>query len=710
MRNYVPMSCPNGSSQSRKEVAQRSEATGRLLRVGPLTGFVCFYLILWLGCGRPATPVVVTTGSTGTVADDRVDGRRLPIESAEHGAARPDGGGVTADDRGSRAEVDPPKGVAGKWILCLVLEAEVSQPWMLEVTGDEGSYSAKIVDSQAALARLKPDVRGFRKSEDRVQFELVRENEVWPFEGVVAGNQVRGAIELRDRVTLAWLERTRLASMRSVPASSPAAGWSSFEAAQRSEDSKELAHQLLQFADEQSDSPLVFDAFRVALRMSRRAELSESEVRQAVEKYRALSQSWGKRWSEHTLETIASDLATADGPENPPVDALVLEFAEAARKALPEDAAAPRKRAVDLAYALALVRNNRAQEGKELIDELIARAPEEGELQFYAAQAAEKLGDEAGAIDLLVPLWPHPLATRELERIWRHKNGSLEGLDARLDELYLSRFPPLPVEAFAGREGGAANPVALGELFTGSSCPPCVAADVAFEALGRTFKPSELVLLQYHLHVPGPDPMTNEVAESRAEYYNLEGTPAMLLNGRESAQGGGSRQHAPAKYSEYRTDIEKLLGGTSGAMLKLTANRDKDTVNIEVNVRDLPEVTEKLRLRLALVEEQVRFSGRNGIRLHHAVVRAMPGGPAGFAVSTGDEPQRATVDIAEVRESLSRELEEFEKKISEENRVNFEFPSKPLELKRLRVVAFLQNDETHSVLQAASVSLDGSGE
>ena len=52
------------------------------------------------------------------------------------------------------------------------------------------------------------------------------------------------------------------------------------------------------------------------------------------------------------------------------------------------------------------------------------------------------------------------------------------------------------------------------ELFTGAQCPPCVAADVAFDVLEKTYKPADLVLIQYHLHIPGPDPLTNAASEA----------------------------------------------------------------------------------------------------------------------------------------------------------------------------------------------------
>jgi hypothetical protein len=594
--------------------------------------------------------------------------------------------------------------LSGKWLLTLVLEGEISQPWMLEIKGDEGSYAAKVVDS---LMRSKTDIRGFRHAQDQVYFEVARDDESWPFDGVMVGDRVQGSIEFRDRLTLAWLERTSLRSMRSIQPSAPLSGSASYEAAQRADDPKELVRQLLQFVEREADSPLAFDALRVAFRMSRRAESSTDQLSPAVERYQDLSKAWGKRWSERAAETIALDLATADGPDNEAVDRIGLELALSARGALPDDAPGRRRQTVDLAYSVALVRNDRAEEGKQLLDELISRAPDEGELRYYAAQAAEKLNQIDEAIELLLTLWPHPLANRELERIWQNRHGSLAGLQLRLDEQYLQRYPPIEVEPFAGREDSASNHVVLAELFTGTSCPPCVAADVAFEALGRAFQPSQLVLLQYHLHVPGPDPLTNADAIERAQYYKVPGTPFTFFNGRESilGSGGGPRQNAPSLYAEYRTDVERQLDGKSEAKIKLNAQREHDVVAIAVTVSDIAEPGEKLRLRLALVEKMVRFNGRNGVRLHHSVVRAMPSGVQGIAVTEANLTHRTSIDVAKLRESLEQQLSEFERQVSQENRISFQFPGKPLDLNHLGVAAFLQDDNTQTVLQAAFVDL-----
>jgi hypothetical protein len=105
----------------------------------------------------------------------------------------------------------------------------------------------------------------------------------------------------------------------------------------------------------------------------------------------------------------------------------------------------------------------------------------------------------------------------------------------------------------------------------------------------------------------------------------------------------------------------------------------------------------KLRLRLVLVEDSVRFPGGNGIRFHHHVVRAMPGGVEGVELKDGRGQSEAKVDLADVRKTIDAYLTNFEK--------NFTFAKgrAPLELKDLSIVAYVQDDSDKSVLQTVLV-------
>src|SRR5262249_22125683 len=154
----------------------------------------------------------------------------------------------------------------------------------------------------------------------------------------------------------------------------------------------------------------------------------------------------------------------------------------------------------------------------------------------------------------------------------------LAALNADMDRDYLATVPPFKPAPFAGRKGASDRAVVL-ELFTGTECPPCVAADVAFEALAKTYKPSELVLLQYHLHIPGPDPLTSPANEARWAYYrdrfpkDVRGTPTAVFNGTPSGVVGGSITKSEEVYTKYREAVDRLVEGPSEAKLAVTADR-----------------------------------------------------------------------------------------------------------------------------------------
>ena len=105
-------------------------------------------------------------------------------------------------------------------------------------------------------------------------------------------------------------------------------------------------------------------------------------------------------------------------------------------------------------------------------------------------------------------------------------------LDDELDSDFLKTAVPFKPEAFEGRRGKSDRVVVL-ELFTGSECPPCVAADTAFDGLLQTYKATDVVLLQYHLHIPRPDALTNADSVAQARYYKdkIQGTPTFLIDG-----------------------------------------------------------------------------------------------------------------------------------------------------------------------------------
>lgn len=291
------------------------------------------------------------------------------------------------------------------------------------------------------------------------------------------------------------------------------------------------------------------------------------------------------------------------------------------------------------------------------------------------------------------------------------KEDDAKALDARIEKLESKAHAEhektaisFKVEKLEPRKVRS-NRAVLVELFTGAQCPPCVAADLAFDAIGKSASPSEVVRLQYHLHIPGPDVLTNPDALARQKFYDdiVEGTPALILNGKAGPVVGGFKPHAEDRYMELRKAVIELLNkGGAAPDMTVSANRKGDKIDIKASVKDLEGPGEKVKLRLALVENWVRYKGRNGLPYHSSVVRDMPGGAAGVSLTKKDSDHTASADLGEVRAKLTKYLNQFEKEEGP-----FPDNQRPMRLGSLSVVAFVQNDATREVLQAAEVLVKG---
>jgi hypothetical protein len=289
----------------------------------------------------------------------------------------------------------------------------------------------------------------------------------------------------------------------------------------------------------------------------------------------------------------------------------------------------------------------------------------------------------------------------------------LAKVEAKLDDEYKAKVPPFKPTKFAGRKDKAANRVVVMELFTGAQCPPCVAADVAFDALEMSYDPKDLVLIQYHMHIPGPDPLTNPSSVARWDYYrakfaeNVRGTPTTLFNGKPFEhydedpmhRGGGGMPNAQNKYDQYKAIIDPLLDAKTDVKIGGTVKADGDRIKVAVDVEGVPEPGENVRLHVLLVEETIKYTGGNGLRFHHQVVRALPDGADGAQVKEKSLKKDVMIDLAEVKKGLTKYLDEFA--------AGRPFPNadRPMDLKNLKVIALVQNHETREILNAAQMDV-----
>jgi hypothetical protein len=276
----------------------------------------------------------------------------------------------------------------------------------------------------------------------------------------------------------------------------------------------------------------------------------------------------------------------------------------------------------------------------------------------------------------------------------------LEAVETRDHQEYVAGFPVRP-EPFAGRKTKSDRTV-LVELFTGTEDPPSVAAALAFDGLTRAYKPTEVVRLQYHLHLPDADPLATGIGAARWAYYQGRpggGTPLTIVNGRPDPTGGGRPEFAPAKLKQYRSLIDPWLDTPAKAAIQLSAKRDGDKLAVTAKVSGISRPSDKVRLRLAVAEAVVRYAGGNGLRYHHHVIRGFAGSADGFPMLKATIEQAATVDLAALRVGLNAELDEYQKK------EGLVFPDRPLRMRKLVVVGFVQDDANREVLQAGQVEV-----
>ena len=282
----------------------------------------------------------------------------------------------------------------------------------------------------------------------------------------------------------------------------------------------------------------------------------------------------------------------------------------------------------------------------------------------------------------------------------------LAGLDELLDKKYAELFPePVKVDHYKAT-AKRTNRTALAEVFTGSGCGPCAAADLAFDAMLERYNRNELTMLMYHMHIPAPDPMTNPSSQARGKFYAIQGVPAYAIDGKQSG-GGGSRDMAQGFYDRVNPDVEKELETPAEADLKVEASMDGSTVKAKATVANVKGESSNLKLHIVLAEEKLRYTGENGIRFHPMVVRSVAGSEyGGFAVTSKDSQSFDwTFDVNEVSAEARKHLDDYEKSGHRGEPFTFTEKKDKIDADNLTVVAFVQDEKTKAILQSTLVRL-----
>jgi thiol-disulfide isomerase/thioredoxin len=291
-------------------------------------------------------------------------------------------------------------------------------------------------------------------------------------------------------------------------------------------------------------------------------------------------------------------------------------------------------------------------------------------LEAYLAAAAEEYADAGDK------------ARRLYAGLHGSEDGFAEALAAKLKAL------PFPVEPFKSPAGWKGKTV-LAELFTGSECPPCVGADLAFDGLIEAFPSRYLAVLVYHLPIPRPDPMMNPAAKIRADAYGVNSTPTVVVDGTDKSTGGGGRGAAEAKFAQYRNAIEPLLAAAPGLSLKASASLAGDTVKVQY---DFDKTVAAADYLLVLVQEEQEHEGGNGIAFHKMVVRDL-------VVIDPAAPKTAAFDLAASEKNADAYLTEFAKGYRQPG-FTWEVRRNAISRRGLRIVLFVQEKASGRVLNA----------
>lgn len=336
-----------------------------------------------------------------------------------------------------------------------------------------------------------------------------------------------------------------------------------------------------------------------------------------------------------------------------------------------------------------------AKNGKEAVELLEkyrdAEGKATGEFYYYLGQAKELLGKKQEAFEAYFKATGEQYkdSQEKARTLFKVINGNMEEFDrmleAKLSELSFHPEPFKLVEEWNGK-------TVLAELFTGTECPPCAAADLAFDALLEAYDSKYLAVLEYHLPIPGPDPMMNSATRQRQSFYNVTSTPAAFFDGIMKHRGGGSRADAKRKYDQYISSINEAICSTPKAQLAVSAVLEGDNVKVTWSSDDS---LEGIYYNFALVQSEERYLGRSGILIHKMVVRDVKSLTKKFALAS-EKNSEVIFNVNTTEKYAENLLKDYEKR----RRFRFKELRHKIDRTQLKVVFFLQHKDSKIVYNA----------
>lgn len=689
---------------------------------------------LWLTGCQQSPPTAKSTDGEGNVADDATAAKVPGQESVKP----------------TLPVLETADSWEGTWVVSPYTMSRDVNLWLIRIApSEDGTLTAATVANDPSLGTITVDklsitgddiVLDGRMENEKAQIKKTSIN----FQGKKVDGKVRGSLMFSDAGALlpAQLLPTDADNLSDYIDSVAVEGAGDLNKAVNDPDP---ARGVLKLARTRLDSPVALDAYGFVFSRIHQWNLSDEEIAAAREDFTNALSHWGPRMEAFSKINAGLSLARSRKAIN-----IAEELLSGAEGQLPENSPAQAllkagRLEVRIAKTLKAVTGKDEAAAATAFTELKtiqAENPYRFDLLSAAAEYADKQKDADAAIDYYLQIVALPMMQQRvlasklsrapgdatpqqsLEHFWKEKHGSLDGLEAALDETYTKHVEKIFAEARekAGPlpEPGEWKRVLLTEVFTGTACEPCIAADLAAELLHRDLPQDRSIVLCYHNHIPAPDPLTNMDCEARATFYGVKGTPAVVVNGVVPVNAGGTfaPEYVIESYRQLRGPIDhflKLIANPPEAEKKppevtITAKAEateaedlrKKNLLVSVSVDGVPEEELKnVRLRLAVVEDNIPLVAPNGVRRHVMVVRALLGGAKGIAAKQGVLKYDLPLPLAELKGRQMGYLAQFE----QGKRIKFRV--KPLEYKPLQLVAFVQHEQTKEVLQAVAVPVTG---
>lgn len=378
-----------------------------------------------------------------------------------------------------------------------------------------------------------------------------------------------------------------------------------------------------------------------------------------------------------------------------------------------------RDRATSLA-ALAHVQLQQGQldQARTVLDEAYRLDPLSVEVNWLRADLALALGESPRALTAMLranALGPLPEVERSRElalfRDLRHQDEA--AMEAQIDATYRSLFPP--IFTLPKRQLPAGGHPVLLELFTGSDCAPCAGPDLALDSVLGSYTRNDLIGLVFDEHVPLPDPLASPDSLARASFYGVESTPTAFLDGRPLDVLGGSRDDVENIVVAMGEEIEQqaLLAsglkldaaiqttptGTLQVQLLLAHHAVPPSAALETTGNTGLQALQHAEVFVALLQDDLRYTGKNGIRFHRMVVRALQSQPALTLLSSAPASP-LTFDPHAIEQAQTTYLTDFEHSNDRFGMFQFATTRVPIDAAHLAVVAWVQDTRTRQVLQS----------